>query len=125
LSLLMRVIVRLSTLQNDYSPRTTCRLISLGKQHQSKRYMDRSITFCLLEFLLHTAHNKSGEQLTSIDCVVSCICTIQYAYGLDSCMPIAYVSFIVPFSLNLHRSNLIKLEVKSSPLVVSCFNNTS
>jgi hypothetical protein len=29
----------------------------------------------------------------------------------------------VPFSLNLHCLNLIKLEAKSSPLVVSCFNN--
>jgi hypothetical protein len=45
------------TLHNDYSSRTTCRLISMGKQqHQSKRYMDRFITFYLLEFLLHTMH---------------------------------------------------------------------
>jgi hypothetical protein len=45
------------TLHNDYSSRTTCRLISMGKQpHQSKRYMDRFITFYLLEFLLHTVH---------------------------------------------------------------------
>jgi hypothetical protein len=33
------------------------------------------------------------------------------------------VRSVVSSSLNLHRLDFIKLEVKSSPLVVSCFNN--
>jgi hypothetical protein len=36
---------------------------------------------------------------------------------------IGLVSAVVSFSLNLHRLDFRKLEVESSPLVVSCFNN--
>jgi hypothetical protein len=36
---------------------------------------------------------------------------------------IGLVSAVVSFSLNLHHLDFRKLEVESSPLVVSCFNN--
>jgi hypothetical protein len=84
--LLMHAVVRLSyTLEAStlITPSHTPYRLNIVGSSTHQRDRDRFITFCLLEFLLHTVHNQSCEKVTCIDWfVVSYIRTIQY--GWDS-----------------------------------------
>jgi hypothetical protein len=52
------------------------------------------------------------------------VCGVIHTYdSIRMGLVAAYVRSVVLSLLNLHRLDLMKLEVKSSPLVVSCFNN--